>query len=67
SYYDPGRGLRDLRRLLSGSVSSRASALVDSKQLPREHHGLKLRLLYAIPILKLLAHMQIVIARKSPG
>jgi SAM-dependent methyltransferase len=67
SYYDPGRGLRDLCRLLSGSVSSRASARVDSTQLPREHHGLKLRLLYAIPTLKLLAHMQIVIARKSPG
>jgi SAM-dependent methyltransferase len=62
-YYDPGRGLRDLRALLARPAGPTPPA---SKQLmrPRAHGTLKLRVLYSRPTLKLLAHMQVVAASK---
>jgi hypothetical protein len=68
SYYDVGRGLRDL-------VGLRGTPIVDEPRNPiaaaPRHDGLSTRtrleraLLDARPTLKLLAHMQIVCARKS--
>lgn len=61
SFYDPGRGVRDLRMLLRPRVILRNAA---SPRQPQRHGALKRAMLYALPTLKLLAHMQIVVAQK---
>jgi SAM-dependent methyltransferase len=64
-YYDPGRGLRDLRALAHRSPAA-APASSPSSRAPRPHRPLRKAILYARPTLKLLAHMQIVAARPVP-
>jgi SAM-dependent methyltransferase len=64
SYYDPGRGLRDLAALAGfGRIRTARPSALRSK--PRPHPTWKRRVLYAKPTLRAIAHMQIVCATKS--
>jgi SAM-dependent methyltransferase len=63
SYYDPGRGLRELRGLRARQADARGPAA--RPRAPKRHGGLERAILYARPTLKALAHMQIVCARKT--
>lgn len=60
SYYDPGRGVRDVRALLR---PVRTNGAPTKHQPPRRHGRLKRAVLYSTPVLKTFGHMQIVCAR----
>ena len=62
SYYDPGRGLRDLRALVAPARSGSGGAPATPPR-PRAHSPVKRALLYSRPVLRSLAHMQVVAAR----
>jgi SAM-dependent methyltransferase len=61
-YYDPGRGLRELRSLALSPPPELPTAR--RRALPRPHRPLKRAVLYARPMLRTLAHMQVVAATK---
>jgi ubiquinone/menaquinone biosynthesis C-methylase UbiE len=68
SYYDPGRGLRDvraLRRGRSGTSRGGTGAPAALRPLPPRRGRLAHSLLYSRPSLRTFAHMQIVCATKQ--
>ncbi len=65
SYYDPGRGLRDIRSLVARRDVGARSAPAAALRAPRRHSRLARAVLYSRPFLSTVAHMQIVRARHA--
>jgi SAM-dependent methyltransferase len=63
SYYDVGRGVRDMRSLLRSGSGSSAKPTPTQQAAPRPRSRLQRALIGARPTLKTFAHMQIVCAR----